>query len=282
MSRYIREEMIQKPADFVDFIISDFLQKHGFKLVNVNGELVYQHGKGMVTMPKYFCYRYANGVIHLEAWVKYAWFPGVYGKESDLNGYMGSVPKNAYRKDIEELIRVLYQPLPSDYQNGYVQSNPNLQAYNNQMQGGGYVNGQPVQEGGYFNGQPVQGGGYVNGQPVQGGGYINGQPVQGGGYVNGQPVQGGPVTVKGVDTGNNAKVGLLMVLVAIPFMFLTMFTAWCAFVFIIMGIAYCYRGMGSSKNGMAVTGFVLGIIELILVIVIIVGSIMNLWNLILA
>lgn len=75
MSRYIRHEAIGKPADFVDFIMSDFLQKYGFTLVNINGETVYQKGKGFLEMPQYFSYRYMNGVIHIEAWVKFAWLP---------------------------------------------------------------------------------------------------------------------------------------------------------------------------------------------------------------
>lgn len=263
MSRYIREEMIQKPADFVDFIMADFLRKHGFTLVNINGEMVYQHGKGMITAPKYFCYRYANGIIHIEAWIKFAWLPGVYGKESDLNGYVGSVPKSAYKKDIEELIQVLYQPLPSDYQNPGGQNPYGQSPYGAQpnLNGQVYVNPTPNNVFGY--GQPVQNG---YGQPAQNG---YGQPVQ---NSYGQPMQNGPITVKGVDTGNNAKIGLILVLIGIPCMIPGILGLWwCGIIFCSMGIGYCYRGMGSSKNGMAVTGFVLGIIELIVFLIRIVG-----------
>ena len=122
MPRYIREEYINKPVEFVEFIMKDFLQKHGFSLNEVNGEQVYQNGVGMLTIPKFFKYGYMNGVIHLEAWTRTAWLPGVYGKkENDLSGYVGTIPKQAYKNDIEELIKVLYQPLPSDspYQNLY-------------------------------------------------------------------------------------------------------------------------------------------------------------------
>lgn len=220
MSRYIREEMIQKPTNFVDFIMSDFLQKHGFVLVNINGETVYQHGKGMLTAPKYFSYRYANGVIHIEAWIKFAWLPGVYGKESDLSGFTGSMLKAVYKKDIEELISVLCQPLPGEYQN----------AYNQQPQSG-----------------------YPN--------------------AYGQQPQGGPITVKGVDTANYAKSGLVFVLVGIPIL---IFNAWLGLLFAGIGIGFCYRGMGSSKNGIATFGFVLGIIEAIFAAVCVVLYIMKL------
>jgi len=140
MARYIREEFINKPQDFVDFIMKDFLQKHKFEQTTLDGEMIWQDGTGMLSMPRFFKYFVHNCVIHLEAWTRTAWFPGVYGKkENDLSGFYGSVPKNAYRSDIDNLIQVLYQPLPGEQQ---YNQNP----YYNQQ--GGYAQnayGQPVQ-----------------------------------------------------------------------------------------------------------------------------------------
>ena len=287
MSRYIRNEAIGKPADFVDFIMSDFLQKHGFTLVKINGEMMYQKGKGLLEMPQYFSYRYMNGVIHIEAWVKFAWLPGVYGKENDMSGFVGSVPKSAYKEDIEELIRVLYQPLPGEQQNSFG-------SYGQPMQGGmqnGY--GQPMQGGmqnGY--GQPMQGGmqnGY--GQPMQGGmqnGY--GQPMQGGmqnGY--GQPAANGPIMVKGVDMKKRAKMGFGMSIVGAIFLVLAFFISlldesgfdasmtmiWMAgMLYAALGTGYSYRGMSSSKSGLAIAGFAIGIIEVIAGIVLLIMGIL--------
>ena len=302
MSRYIRNEAIGKPADFVDFIMNDFIKKHGFTLVNINGEVMYQKGKGFLEMPQYFSYRYMNGVIHIEAWVRFAWFPGVYGKEKDMSGVVGSVPKNAFKEDIDELIRVLYQPLPGEQQNPYggygqpVQNgmqngygqpvqNGMQNGYGQPMQNGtqnGY--GQPVQNGmqnGY--GQPVQNGmqnGY--GQPMQNGmqnGY--GQPMQNGmqgGY--GQPVPNGPITVQGVDMKKRAKTGFVMSIIGIVFLALAVLfmqldeefdtstgmvnVIWVAgMLYAGLGTGYSYRGMNSSKRGLAIGGFVLGVIGLI-------------------
>lgn len=228
MSRYIRNEAIGKPADFVDFIMSDFIQKHGFKLVKINGEMMYQKGKGLLEMPQYFSYRYMNGVIHIEAWVKFAWLPGVYGKENDMSGFVGSVPKTAYKEDIEELIRVLYQPLPGEQQNPY----------------GGY-------------GQPMQGG-MQNGY--------------------GQPVANGPIMVKGVDMKKRAKMGFVMSIVGGIFLAFAFFISlldesgfgtslsmiWVAgMLYAALGTGYSYRGMSSSKSGLATAGFAIGIIEVI-------------------
>ncbi len=248
MSRYIRHEAIGKPADFVDFIMSDFLQKYGFTLVNINGETVYQKGKGFLEMPQYFSYRYMNGVIHIEAWVKFAWLPGVYGKENDMSGFVGAIPKNTYRESIEELIRVLYQPLPDNRQN------PNG-GMNNGMMNGGMANGY---------GQQAQGG-MPNGYN--------------------QPAAGGPITVKGVDMQKRASTGFKMSVAGAAFLTLAVSffyvldkefnysvnIMWvCGMLYAGLGAGYCYRGMSSSKRGLATAGFAMSIIELIVGILIIV------------
>lgn len=115
-SRTIREEMIQKPEDFVTFIMEDFFAKNGFQKKEVKGEEVWTNGIGMLEMPKFMKYTYENGVLHLEAWVKTTWLPGVYGKEQSLDGYVGTVPKQSFKKEIDALIQILYQPVPeNDY-----------------------------------------------------------------------------------------------------------------------------------------------------------------------
>ncbi len=250
MARYIREEFINKPQEFVDFIMSDFLRKHKFEQTTLDGELIWQDGTGMLSMPRFFKYYYQNGVIHLEAWTRTAWFPGVYGKkENDLAGFYGSVPKNAYRSDIDNLIQVLYQPLPSDQQ--YAQNAYN-QFYN---QGNPYYN-QPVQnQNGYYN-QPVQNqNGYYN-QPVpnQPGSYN--QPNM---YQNGYPGQ--PIVVKGVDNKNLAVAGFIFSLLSIPFCFLNGFLGllWAC-----IGTAYSHKSLESSKKGLANAGYILGILGILI------------------
>lgn len=247
MARYIREEFINKPQDFVDFIMKDFLQKHKFEQTTLDGEMIWQDGTGMLSMPRFFKYFYQNGVIHLEAWTRTAWFPGVYGKkENDLSGFYGSVPKNAYRSDIDNLIQVLYQPLPGEQQ---YNQNP----YYNQQ--GGYAQnayGQPVQN------QPM---GYV--QPVPNQPMNYGQP---GAYPN------QPITVKGVDNKNLAVAGFVFSLLAIPFCFLNPFVGllWAA-----IGTAYSHKSLESSKRGLANVGYIIGILTILLSIMAIVFFIMD-------
>lgn len=185
MARYIREEYINKPQEFVDFIMQDFLKKQKFEPNNLDGEQIWQDGIGMLSMPRFFKYYYMNGVIHLEAWTRTPLFAGIYcKKENDLTGFYGSVPKKAYRKDIENLIQVLYQPLPSDQP--YLQS-----PYGQQVQGQN-----------------------MYGQPVMG---QNPYPYQPG--MNGN----GPIMVQGVDNKNLAIAGFVFSLVAIPLCFLNGF-----------------------------------------------------------
>lgn len=259
MARYIREEFINKPQDFVDFIMKDFLQKHKFEQTTLDGETIWQDGTGMLSMPRFFKYFYQNGVIHLEAWTRTAWFPGVYGKkENDLSGFYGSVPKNAYRSDIDNLVQVLYQPLPGEQQ---YNQNP----YYNQQ--GGYA-----QQTGYSaqnaynqpNVYPAQNG-YAQPVPNQPMGY--GQP---GAYPNGYPNQ--PITVKGVDNKNLAVAGFVFSLLAIPFCFLNPFVGllWAA-----IGTAYSHKSLESSKRGLANAGYIIGILTILLSIMAIVFFIMD-------
>lgn len=115
MARYIREVELNRPDDFVQYMMTDFLSKHGFKLVEFEGEMVYRTGDGFFEMPKFLTWGYQNGIFHVEAWTRNCWLPGVYGQENALTGFMGCIPKDAYKKDIEALIGLLFQPL---YTNG--------------------------------------------------------------------------------------------------------------------------------------------------------------------
>lgn len=111
MARYIREVELNRPEEFVQYIMTDFLSKQGFQMKEFKGELVYRAGDGFLEIPKFLTWGYQNGRFHIEAWTRNCWLPGVYGRENALDGFMGCVPKGAYKKDIEALIGLLFQPL---------------------------------------------------------------------------------------------------------------------------------------------------------------------------
>jgi hypothetical protein len=139
MSRYIRNEILNQPEDFVNFMMQDFLSKHGFEYVQFKGQMVYRAGGGFVELPKFFTWNYQNGVMHIEAWIRVLWLPGVYGKENDMTGFYGGMVKDIYKKDVEQLIALLHQPLnqqpyiqqpygqPGVQQNGMPQNQPGMQ-----------------------------------------------------------------------------------------------------------------------------------------------------------
>lgn len=164
MSRYVRHEVLNQPADFVQFMMNDFLTKHGFRLENFKGQMVYRVGGGWFEMPKFLVWGYENGVFHLEAWTRYLILPGVYSKEKHLDGFYGALPKKAYKNDLEQLIALLHQPVGAQQQQNM-----------NGMQG------MPQQNVNGMQGMPQQN---VNGMPPQGNGPIMVQGVDTSRYAN--------------------------------------------------------------------------------------------------
>lgn len=109
MARFIRDLVLNKPEDFVQFIMNDFLQKNQFEMSDWKGEPVYRAGDAMVEGFKYLKWSYNGGVFHLEAWLK-----GMGDKEMDLEGFVGTLQKKPYRESLEQLFAALQQPLPND------------------------------------------------------------------------------------------------------------------------------------------------------------------------
>lgn len=105
MARWIRDEALNQPGDFVQFMMEDFLTKNGFKKKIHKGEEVWQEGDGFLTMARFIRYEYRDGSFHLEAWI---------GKrrENPIKGFVGAMPKKMFRESLEEIIRLLHQPLP--------------------------------------------------------------------------------------------------------------------------------------------------------------------------
>jgi len=114
VARYTTNIVLNKPDDFVNFIIKDFMNKEGFKYKVYNGENVWQYGNGWLASPQFIKTTYVNGTITIEAWLKFAWLPGVYSGEMDLTGFTGALIKNALKEKINSLINLLQQSLPNE------------------------------------------------------------------------------------------------------------------------------------------------------------------------
>ena len=107
MARFVKELVLNKPDDFVQFIMNDFLRKNSFVMANWKGEPAYRTGDAMMEGYKYLRWYYQNGVFHLEAWMK-----GTFGGEWNLDGFVGCLQKKPYRERLEQLFAALQQPIP--------------------------------------------------------------------------------------------------------------------------------------------------------------------------
>ncbi len=107
MARYTQDVVLNRPDDFVSFMMNDYLQKNSFSMSDWKGTPAYRRGDGFLEGFRYLTWNYTNGTLHLEAWLK-----GPFGGEHDLKGFWGWAVKAGYRSSLEELIRLLHQDIP--------------------------------------------------------------------------------------------------------------------------------------------------------------------------
>ena len=65
MARFTRDLVLNKPDDFVQFIMNDFLQKNQFEMSDWKGEAAYRAGDAMVEGFKYLKWSYTVSYTHL-------------------------------------------------------------------------------------------------------------------------------------------------------------------------------------------------------------------------
>ena len=123
MARYTYDLVLNKPEDFVQFVVNDFLQKNRFETADYNGEAVYRAGDPMVEGYKYLKWSYIGGVFHVEAWLK-----GLSG-EMDLDGFVGTLQKKPYKESLEQLYAALQQPIQAAPGQGAQAGRPGRSGY---------------------------------------------------------------------------------------------------------------------------------------------------------
>ncbi len=107
MARYTKDLVLNKEESFVSFMVNDYLQKNQFTPFDYKGgEKVYRAGDAMVEGYKYLKWSYANGTLHVEAWLKSS-----FGKEMDLEGFVGTLQKKPFRESLEQLYTLLQQDI---------------------------------------------------------------------------------------------------------------------------------------------------------------------------
>lgn len=107
MARFVKDLVLNKPEEFVTFVMNDFLQKNQFSMSDWKGEPAYRAGDAMLEGYKYLNWSYVNGSLHLEAWLK-----GFGKKELNLDGFVGIAQKKPYKNSLEQLFAVLQQDIP--------------------------------------------------------------------------------------------------------------------------------------------------------------------------
>ena len=220
MARYVKDIVLNKPDDFVQFIMNDFLQKNQFQPGQWKGEPAYCTGNALVEGVRYLKWSYSDGKFHLEAWLQ-----GTMGGEWDLDGFVGIAMKKPYKSSLEQLFDVLQQQIP--------------QQNTASAQNGAAPQGGPVQQG---NVPPQSAPGAQGSVPPQGN---YGQP-------NPQPIP-----VRTTDNTGAATIALVLGILSVA---LGIFVPLLGVILGIIGITQARMGSGSSKASMAKAGKVLGII----------------------
>lgn len=113
MARYVKDLVLNKPEDFVSFMMNDYLQKNQFAMSDWKGEAAYRAGDPMMEGYKYLKWHYSDGTLHLEAWLK-----GSFGGEWNLDGFVGTLQKKPYRASLEQLFEAMQQEIPAGTQDG--------------------------------------------------------------------------------------------------------------------------------------------------------------------
>lgn len=111
MARYVKDLVLNKPDDFVNFMMNDYLQKNQFAMSDWKGEPAYRAGDAMMEGYKFLKWSYINGTLHLEAWLK-----GSGGGEWNLDGFVGTLQKKPYKSSLEQLFTALQQDIPEGRQ----------------------------------------------------------------------------------------------------------------------------------------------------------------------
>lgn len=113
MARYVHELVLNKPDDFVTFMMNDYLRKNQFSMSDWKGEPAYRAGDVMMEGYKYLKWSYVNGTLHVEAWMK-----GAFGKEMGLEGFVAALQKKPFRESLEQLYSSLQQEIPQGQESG--------------------------------------------------------------------------------------------------------------------------------------------------------------------
>ena len=99
--RTIIKEKHNKNQEQLEIAIMKILAYEGYQPVVYKGENVFKKGDGFWTAEEYIKTEYSGDDITISGWVLF------YGKERELKGFVGCVPKKDCRKSIDKILAVV-------------------------------------------------------------------------------------------------------------------------------------------------------------------------------
>lgn len=254
LSRFAADYPVGKTDDCIRLIAEDYLNKEGFKPVLYKGEWVWKKGQGILTAPQYIKLTYGGGVVHIEAFLRNAILPGVYVGEMGLDGAWGFLVKDMLRGKVNELVRLLSQPLPGDPAVAFPPSPAPASAP--PMAGMPVPAAVPAAAPAAFAG---------TGGPAPGG---TAAPTAGGVPAPAVNPAAGPMQTPGIPVAvhnptGKAKLGFAFGLCSLIGIFLPLL----GIVFSIVGLVNARVGLKSTSRGLAVAGMVLSMVFLVVSVI---------------
>jgi hypothetical protein len=90
----------------VNRVVEDVLKEEGFHKKRINEEDCWKKGTGMATAMQFMKIEYTETEAHIYGWIQVG-LGDVGGKEQNLDGFVGMVPKKNLKRRMEKLARAI-------------------------------------------------------------------------------------------------------------------------------------------------------------------------------
>ncbi|MBR2909003.1 MAG: hypothetical protein IKC11_01490 [Clostridia bacterium] len=99
--RTIIKEKFTKPQEQLEVAIMKLLAFDGYQPVIYKGEKVFKKGDGVWSAEELIKIEFSGDEITISGWIL------VYGKEQELKGFVGCVPKKDCKKSIDKILTLV-------------------------------------------------------------------------------------------------------------------------------------------------------------------------------
>lgn len=108
MSRSIVNIKHNKSEEEIKQLVENCLMQNDFKRILYNNiEEVWRKGTGMMTAMQFIKPEYNSNNLKLSAWIQQGVGNVIGGKEKDLSGITGTIPKKALKNIIEQIKQIV-------------------------------------------------------------------------------------------------------------------------------------------------------------------------------